>query len=335
MPAYKDLSGKQVGNWLVLYQFGRTHDGKILWKCRCLLCKNTVKEYTAFSMKKVHNCGCVVEDRFVGKVYGKLLIIKKFRKCKCSGTKHYICKCMCGKYVLKNRSDILSGHTRSCGCLRKEVSTKTHGMSDHPLYDTYRSMIRRCTIQNKHRNRTYIERKISITESWLGEYGVIKFIEFISNKHPNFIDLLEQGYSLNRKDNDGDYTEENCELADKYVQANNKSNNRIEKAFGVTSSLASLVRRFGHHSLNYSIIRNRCSSGWNTERALTEPHHQTAYYVNDQFYNNKKSLIKLFKQSEKVFQLRINEGWNLLEALVMSKKYKRLTLDELKDVLSR
>lgn len=34
------------------------------------------------------------------------------------------CKCDCGEEIVTQRGSLLSGRTRSCGCLRKEVSIK-------------------------------------------------------------------------------------------------------------------------------------------------------------------------------------------------------------------
>jgi len=39
--------------------------------------------------------------------------------------KTWLCKCDCGEYVFVAESDLKSGDTRSCGCLRRETSRKT------------------------------------------------------------------------------------------------------------------------------------------------------------------------------------------------------------------
>jgi hypothetical protein len=49
------------------------------------------------------------------------------------------CRCDCGKIALVRSVDLMSGHTKSCGCLQRKVSTgnswaKTHGLSGTKAY---------------------------------------------------------------------------------------------------------------------------------------------------------------------------------------------------------
>jgi len=47
------------------------------------------------------------------------------------------CKCTCGKIIIVRKQKFTSGHTKSCGCLQKEKTSKssiTHGMSNTSEY---------------------------------------------------------------------------------------------------------------------------------------------------------------------------------------------------------
>lgn len=56
-----------------------------------------------------------------GRRYGRLTVIKRAddKKYKCP---HWICKCDCGNEKIVSGSNLKTGQTRSCGCLRKELT---------------------------------------------------------------------------------------------------------------------------------------------------------------------------------------------------------------------
>jgi len=88
---------------------------------------------------------------------------------------------------------------------------KTHGMSKTSVYKTWASMKRRCNDKN---NKRYGGRGISYCDRW--------------EKFENF--LFDMGdrpgkLTLDRTNNDGNYTPENCRWATMEQQANNSSRN--------------------------------------------------------------------------------------------------------------
>jgi hypothetical protein len=57
----------------------------------------------------------------VGKRYGRLVVIGLSE----NRNRYVICKCDCGNTCEVNQYSLVSGNTRSCGCLRKEMSRET------------------------------------------------------------------------------------------------------------------------------------------------------------------------------------------------------------------
>ncbi len=79
----------------------------------------------------------------------------------------------------------------------------THGLSYHPLYDTWRGMIRRCTNPSSSQYSDWGGRGIEVCARWLGDDGLANFI---ADMGPRPSDR----HSLERLDNDGNYEPLNC-----------------------------------------------------------------------------------------------------------------------------
>ena len=58
-----------------------------------------------------------------GQKFGRLTVIRRVEDKICpSGTyKQYLCKCDCGNTIAVTTASLKSGHTKSCGCLRKDT----------------------------------------------------------------------------------------------------------------------------------------------------------------------------------------------------------------------
>jgi hypothetical protein len=82
----------------------------------------------------------------IGKKYNRLTVISRAKN---EGTRaSWNCLCDCGNSITLNGKQIRSGHTKSCGCIRKErtalqgkINTK-HGQSRTKGYRRYHSRLR-------------------------------------------------------------------------------------------------------------------------------------------------------------------------------------------------
>ena len=169
------------------------------------------------------------------------------------------CLCDCGNTTVVASTNLIQGHTQSCGCLHRKQNI-THGATDTKLYGVWINVKTRC---NNPRNRAYPQyggRGIRLCEEWES------FQDF-----QNW--AIKSGYAdgltLDRIDVNGNYSPENCRWADMKTQQNNRRNNHVIEFNGVRKTLSEWSEATG---LSSSTLRTRLSIlGWPIERALTEP----------------------------------------------------------------
>lgn len=165
--------------------------------------------------------------------------------------------CSCGKTKLILLKSVKSGHTRSCGCLQIELSksvNSTHGLKNHPLYKVHQGMLRRCLTESNISYKNYGGRGIKVSKRWL---SVQTFIEEMS---PTY----KSGLTLERINNDGDYSKRNCKWVTKLEQAQNTRKSILYKK--ESASRASV--RIGGST---GVIKTRIRRGWSLKKAFTTP----------------------------------------------------------------
>jgi hypothetical protein len=163
-----------------------------------------------------------------GKTFGNLFVIKVHKNRKRNGKTliRWHCACGCGKNTIVPGADLKNGHTRSCGCLHKEVLLKmitTHGQKGTPEYFIWQAMKGRC-LRKKHTSyKNYGGREITISPRWINS-----FENFISDMGPR----PTKKHTLERVENNGNYGPDNCVWDIRKVQSRNQRSNRWIKFDG-------------------------------------------------------------------------------------------------------
>ena len=127
-------------------------------------------------------------------------------------------------------------------------------------YRTLAAMKQRCYNPNELNYKNYGARGITICERWLEENGFINFIKDMG-KRPD-------KHSIDRIDNDGDYTPENCRWATQMTQVYNSRRVKMITINGRTQSISQWRRELG---INHSSYYERIELGMSVVQALTIP----------------------------------------------------------------
>lgn len=187
-------------------------------------------------------------------------------------------KCDCGMERWVSCASIKTGASRSCGCLRDEltrVRNRKHGytirsnLAKAREYGNYYTMLNRCYSPSHARWKYYGKRGIKVCARWRGPNG---FLQFIADMGPR-----PEGYTLERLNNDRNYSPKNCIWASPITQANNKQNTPKYTRKGKTQSLTLWARELG---IPQPCLWRRLQSGYSVKRSFTTPPGQLRAHKN-------------------------------------------------------
>lgn len=197
-----------------------------------------------------------------GQRFGRLVAVQTVSSSK--GHIRWLCQCDCGREVSAFTDNLRRGHTRSCGCLQRELAVERnliHGQSFRGggasrLYTTWAGMKGRCDNPANGTYEYYGGRGIRVCAEWA---------DFLAFERWALTHGYADSLSIDRIDNNGDYEPANCRWTDRKTQQRNTSRNSVFLYRSKPTCLAELAEISG---INRRTIRERIRRGWSVESAV-------------------------------------------------------------------
>ena len=158
-----------------------------------------------------------------GQTFGRLTVLSKIGR----GKSHHIyweCRCECGALVSVRAMSLTTGHTKSCGCLNKEIITKhgkCRGGEDSKLYVIWRAMHNRCYREKDISYPSYGARGVTIGKEWLENFFAFESWAKAAGFAP--------GLHIDRIDLNAGYSPENCRWVTQHENNQNRRTTKLDR----------------------------------------------------------------------------------------------------------
>lgn len=211
-------------------------------------------------------------DYSVGQRFGRLVVTELIPARGKSGLGRGIFICDCGRQTEQRIAHVIGALVKSCGCAQIESAKQLglankhnlrpqikHGLSRSAEYRAWSHAKGRCYNPNSTQYAEYGGRGITMSSEWLDSFET-----FFSDMGPRPTD----SHSLDRKDNDGPYSKDNCRWALPVVQSRNRRSNRLLTHEGITLTVTEWAAKTG---IKRSTLNMRLRTGWPADQALRAP----------------------------------------------------------------
>ena len=198
-----------------------------------------------------------------GKVFGRWTVVSYAGK----GTGKWNVRCECGTEAVVQGGNLTGGGSRSCGCLRVEVSrtkaTKHGAMSNGGKVKTYsiwQAMKKRCSNPNNSDYAYYGGQGITVCERWNSSYEA-----FLADMG----ECPGPDMTIDRIDATKGYEPDNCRWATRLTQSENRAATKMIEFAGKRMSISAFAKMLGKHS---SVVwRNIVRQGLTPEQTAERP----------------------------------------------------------------
>lgn len=170
----------------------------------------------------------------------------------------------CSRYYYQHRNRILKQRKEEYGLNRDKICEKARiYRKSHPLQSIHIGMLKRCGVYDcdSIKFKYYKGRGITICDEWMS----FPVFEKWAMEHG-----WKKGLQIDRIDNNGNYSPDNCRFVTPKENGRNKRNNRIVIYKGKEYVLSEANELFAQH-ISSRTIYSRLSLGWSYEEAISKP----------------------------------------------------------------
>lgn len=198
----------------------------------------------------------------IGEKYGRWLIIEDmgYLYNKNTGKNRRIVKCQCECGVIKTMvlAVLISGATKSCGCLRKDITilkSTTHGFAKTDLYYVWVNIKGRCYNPKNASYKWYGGKGIDVCEEWRNDFVIFRDWAIANG--------WKKGLQFDRKNNKLGYSPSNCRIVTCKQNCGNKTNNVLLTINGETKILQEWCNFYG---IKQTTVQQRIKYGWSKDK---------------------------------------------------------------------
>lgn len=232
-----------------------------------------------------------------GRVFGRLTVLHVAEYSTIGDGKHkYLCSCACGGEKIVSWTNLRRGYTKSCGCLHAEnlAMQKAIGAANkqrkaqqraqreadkfallvdgvpctkHPLWETYKGMVRRCYNPKNDNYWNYGAKGIAVCARWLGNKNnatVAGFRNFVSDMGAK----PSKSHTLDRIDGTLGYCKENCRWATPLEQFSNIQNVRCVRLATIRGKTARVTQWCRQLGISDKAVSKLIKLGLSNEHAI-------------------------------------------------------------------
>jgi hypothetical protein len=208
---------------------------------------------------------------YQGKVYNRLTVLSDEGVTGVSQSRWCMAVCSCGKTIVVRLANIVSNKTKSCGCLRSEISTINgskriiHGLRWHPLHNVWSSMKGRCYCVTTPNYPNYGGSGVEVCDEWKNDF--VPFYNWaIANGWKNGLQLDKDKLSpfITGKL----YSPEFCCFLTPKENTQYRRNSKLLEYNGDTKHLNEWADQF---KIRSGTILCRLNRGWSIQNAIGTP----------------------------------------------------------------
>jgi hypothetical protein len=196
----------------------------------------------------------------LGQTFGLLAVTEKVGSCPNGQGVLWRCTCQCGAEVVRAAS-YLRNHEKKgikAACPDCAHGANSTASTQKKLRWVWKQLRQRCFNPNNAQFDDYGGRGISVCARWS------HFAEFFTDMASSY----EGGMTIDRIDNNKDYSPENCRWVSRQTQNRNRRDNNFLDTPKGRMTVTDAAKAFG---INEKTLRTRVNRGWPTRRCLIPP----------------------------------------------------------------